>query len=256
MIHPTALIDPTARLAEGVEVGPYSIIGAGVEIGADTWVGPHVVIQGPTVIGRGNRIFQFASVGEASQDLKYRGEPTRLVVGDNNTIREGVTLHRGTVQDKGETRVGSDCLLMAYSHVAHDVIMGDHVIIANGTQLAGHVQIGDHAILGGNCGIHQFCHIGAHAFLGAGTTLVKDVPAYVMVQGNPATPHGINLEGLRRRGFSAGSISALRRAYKTVYREGRTVKDALAMLGAEAAEHPEVQPFIDSIVAASRGIVR
>lgn len=256
MIHPTALVDPTARLAEGVEVGPYSIIGAGVEIGADTWVGPHVVIQGPTVIGRGNRIFQFASVGEACQDLKYRGEPTRLIVGDNNTIREGVTLHRGTVQDKGETRVGSDCLLMAYSHVAHDVIMGDHVIIANGTQLAGHVQIGDHAILGGNCGIHQFCRIGAHAFLGAGTTLVKDVPAYVMVQGNPATPHGMNLEGLRRRGFSAGSISALRRAYKTVYREGHTVKDALAMLEAEAAEHPEVQPFIDSIAAASRGIVR
>ncbi|WP_108126855.1 acyl-ACP--UDP-N-acetylglucosamine O-acyltransferase [Saccharospirillum mangrovi] len=256
MIHPTALVDPTARLAEGVEVGPYSIIGANVEIGADTWIGPHVVVQGPTVIGRGNRIFQFASVGEACQDLKYKGEPTRLIIGDNNTIREGVTLHRGTIQDQGETRVGNGCLLMAYSHVAHDVVMGDDVIIANGTQLAGHVHIGDHAILGGNCGIHQFCRIGAHAFLGAGTTLVKDVPAYLMVQGNPAAPHGMNLEGLRRRGFSADAISALRRAYKTVYREGRTVKDALAELETQAADHPEVQPFIDSIATASRGILR
>lgn len=256
MIHPTAIVDPSARLGEGVEVGPYSVIGADVEIGADTWIGPHVVIQGPTVIGRGNRIFQFASVGEACQDLKYNGEPTRLIVGDNNTIREGVTLHRGTVQDQGETRVGSNCLLMAYSHVAHDVVMGDHVIIANGTQLAGHVHVGDHAILGGNCGIHQFCHIGAHAFLGAGTTLVKDVPAYLMVQGNPAAPHGMNLEGLRRRGFSASAISALRRAYKTVYREGRTVKDALVVLEPQAAEHPEIQPFIDSIATATRGILR
>lgn len=256
MIHPTALVDPSARLAEGVEVGPYSVIGANVDIGADTWIGPHVVIQGPTVIGRGNRIFQFASVGEACQDLKYKGEPTRLIVGDYNTIREGVTLHRGTIQDKGETRVGSHCLLMAYSHVAHDVVMGDHVIIANGTQLAGHVQLGDHAILGGNCGIHQFCHIGAHAFLGAGTTLVKDVPAYVMVQGNPATPHGLNQEGLRRRGFSNDAISALKRAYKTVYREGRTVKDALALLATQVADHPELQAFIDSIEHAGRGIVR
>ncbi|PTY37175.1 acyl-[acyl-carrier-protein]--UDP-N-acetylglucosamine O-acyltransferase [Saccharospirillum sp. MSK14-1] len=256
MIHPTAIVDPSARLGEGVEVGPYSIIGADVEIGADTWIGPHVVVQGPTVIGRGNRIFQFASVGEACQDLKYNGEPTKLIVGDNNTIREGVTLHRGTVQDQGETRVGSNCLLMAYSHVAHDVVMGDHVIIANGTQLAGHVHVGDHAILGGNCGIHQFCHIGAHAFLGAGTTLVKDVPAYLMVQGNPAAPHGMNLEGLRRRGFSAQAISALRRAYKTVYREGRTVQDALVVLEPQAAEHPEIQPFIDSIATATRGILR
>lgn len=256
MIHPTAIVDPTARLAEGVEVGPYSIIGADVEIGADTWIGPHVVIQGPTVIGRGNRIFQFASVGEACQDLKYQGEPTRLIVGDNNIIREGATLHRGTIQDQGETRVGSGCLLMAYSHVAHDVIMGDHVIVANGTQLAGHVQIGDHAILGGNCGIHQFCRIGTHAFLGAGTTLVKDVPAYLMVQGNPASPHGMNFEGLRRRGFSAPAISALRRAYKTVYREGRTVKDALMALESQVVEHPEIQPFIDSIATSSRGILR
>lgn len=256
MIHPTALVDPTARLAEGVEVGPYSIIGANVEIGANTWIGPHVVVQGPTVIGSGNRIFQFASVGEACQDLKYKGEPTRLIIGDNNTIREGVTLHRGTVQDQGETRVGNGCLLMAYSHVAHDVVMGNDVIIANGTQLAGHVHVGDHAILGGNCGIHQFCHIGAHAFLGAGTTLVKDVPAYLMVQGNPAEPHGMNLEGLRRRGFSADAISALRRAYKTVYREGRTVKDALAVLETQIADHPELQPFVDSIATASRGILR
>lgn len=256
MIHPTALVDPSARLADDVEVGPYSIIGADVEIGAGTWVGPHVVIQGPTVIGRNNRVFQFASVGEACQDLKYQGEPTRLIIGDNNTIREGATLHRGTVQDQGETRVGSGCLLMAYSHVAHDVVMGDEVIIANGTQLAGHVKIGDHAILGGNCGIHQFCHIGAHAFLGAGTTLVKDVPAYVMVQGNPAAPHGMNLEGLRRRGFSREAMSALRNAYKTVYREGLTVKQALAALADPAAAHPEVQLFVDSIEAASRGIVR
>lgn len=256
MIHATAIIDPSARLGEGVEVGAYSVIGADVEIGANTWIGPHVVVQGPTVIGRGNRIFQFASVGEACQDLKYQGEPTRLVIGDNNTIREGATLHRGTVQDQGETRVGSRCLLMAYSHVAHDVVMGNDVIVANGTQLAGHVKVGDHAILGGNCGVHQFCHIGAHAFLGTGTTLVKDVPAYLMVQGNPAAPHGLNLEGLRRRGFSTEAISALRRAYKTVYREGRTVKDALAVLESQATDHPELQPFIDSIATATRGILR
>lgn len=256
VIHPTALIDPSARLADDVVVGPYTVIGPDVEIGGGSWIGPHVVINGPTVIGRHNTIYQFASVGEACQDLKYQGEPTRLIIGDHNTIREFATLHRGTIQDSGETRVGSHCLIMAYAHVAHDVVMGDHIIVANNGQLAGHVHIGDHAIIGGNCGVHQFVSVGQHAFLGAGSTVLKDVPAYVTVQGYPATPHGMNFEGLRRRGFSRDAMRALRRAYKTVYREGKTVKEALAELQPDAEALPEVRLFVDSIEQSRRGIVR
>lgn len=256
MIHPTALVDPGSRLAEDVTVGPYSVIGPDVEIGEGTWIGPHVVVNGPTVIGRNNKIFQFASVGEACQDLKYKGEPTRLVIGDNNIIREFATLHRGTIQDTGETRVGNHCLIMAYAHIAHDVVIGDHIIIANNGQLAGHVRVGDYAIIGGNCGVHQFVTIGAHAFLGAGSTVLKDVPCYVTVQGYPATPHGMNTEGLRRRGFTPETIRALRRAYKVVYREGKTVKEAMAELQLDAESSPEIRLFVNSIEQSRRGIVR
>lgn len=256
MIHSTAQVDPSARIADKVTIGPFSVIGPDVDIGEGTWVGPHVVINGPTTIGRHNTIYQFASVGEACQDLKYKGEPTRLVVGDHNTIREFATLHRGTIQDNSETRVGSHCLIMAYAHVAHDVVLADHVIMANSAQLAGHVHVGEHAIIGGNCGVHQFVSVGAHAFLGAGSTVLKDVPAYVTVQGYPATPHGMNFEGLRRRGFNKPAMTALRRAYKTVYREGKTVREALDELAPLADEHPEVRTFVDSIERAKRGIVR
>ena len=254
-IHPTAIIDPSVKIADGVSIGPYSVIGAQVEIGEDTEVGPHVVINGPTVIGKRNRIFQFASVGEECQDLKYQGEPTRLTIGDDNTIRECVTLHRGTIQDEGETRIGSHCLFMAYTHVAHDCVIGNHVIVANSTGIAGHCHIGDHVIFGGNAGLHQFCRVGDHAFIGGGSGVVKDVPAYVVVQGYPAEAHGMNLEGLRRRGFSREAIKELRRGYKVVYREGKTVKDAIAEL--ESGElTPELKIFIASIQASRRGIVR
>lgn len=256
VIHPTAIIDPTARIAEGVEIGPYSVIGADVEIGEGTWIGPHVVINGPTLIGKNNRIFQFASVGEECQDLKYKGEPTRLIIGDSNTIREFTTLQRGTIQGEGETVLGSNGLYMAYSHVAHDCIIGDHVILANSCQVAGHCKIADHAILGGNTGVHQFCQIGEHAFVGTGSTVLKDIPAYVTVQGFPASPHGMNLEGLKRRGFSKEAIRALRQAYKVIYREGKTVKEALIELEESAAAFPEVQVFVQSIHASTRGIAR
>jgi UDP-N-acetylglucosamine acyltransferase len=256
VIHPTAIIDPTAQIGADVSIGPYSVIGADVTIGDGTWVGPHVVINGPTIIGKRNRIFQFASVGEECQDLKYKGEPTRLVIGDENVIREFTTLQRGTIQDAEETRLGSFGLFMAYSHVAHDCIIGDHVILANSAQVAGHCEIGDHAILGGNSGIHQFCQIGAHAFVGTGSTVLKDIPAYVIVQGFPATPHGINLEGLKRRGYSKEVLKTLRHAYKVVYREGNTLKEALAELEDASVVGPELQVFIDSIQRSRRGIAR
>lgn len=256
MIHSTAIIDPSAKVADGVSIGPYSVIGADVEIGEDTWVGPHVVINGPTVIGKRNKIFQFSSVGEECQDLKYQGEPTRLVIGDDNTIREFATLQRGTIQDEEETRIGSHCLFMAYSHVAHDCIIGNHVILANSAQVAGHCVIDDYAILGGNTGVHQFCQIGAHAFVGAGSMVLKDIPAYMMVQGYPAAPHGMNFEGLKRRGYSKDTLKELRSAYKVVYREGKTVKEALAELTEAGDISAELRVFIDSIERARRGIAR
>lgn len=256
LIDPRAIIDPRARLADNVEVGPWSIIGADVEIGEGTVVGPHVVIKGPTVIGRHNRIYQFSSVGEDTPDLKYRGEPTRLVIGDHNVIREGVTLHRGTVQDRSETTIGHHNLLMAYVHVGHDSVIGDHCILVNNTALAGHVHVGDWAILSGFTLVHQFCHIGAHSFAGMGTAIGKDVPAFVTVFGNPAEARSMNFEGMRRRGFSEVAMQALRRAYKVVYRQGLTVEDALGELADEAAQHPEVALFCDSIRRSTRGITR
>jgi len=256
LIHPQAIVEPGARIADDVEIGPWSYVGADVEIGSGTVVGPHVVIKGPTVIGAHNRIFQFASVGEECQDKKYKGEPTRLVIGDHNVIREGVTIHRGTVQDAGLTAIGSHNLLMAYVHVAHDCIVGSHCILANSTALAGHVHLGDHAILGGFTAVHQFCRIGAHVMCGAGTVVLKDIPAYVMANGNTAQPHGINTEGLKRRGFSAESIRALRNAYKIVYRQNLTLEQALKALESLAQAEPAVQLLIDSLVVSTRGIIR
>lgn len=256
MIHPQAIVDPSARLGQGVEVGPFSVIGPGVEIGDGTWIGPHVVINGPTKIGRHNKIFQFASIGEAPQDLKYAGEPTRLEVGDRNVIRECVTMSRGTVGGGGVTRVGSDSLFMAYVHIAHDCRVGDRVVFANNATLAGHVEIGDQAILGGFVGIHQFCKVGAHVMLGVGTVALKDVPPYLMVYGNPAAPFGLNARGLKRRGFSPQAIEALKRTYKAIFRSGATVEQALAEIAPLIAEFPEVAVFAEFVRTAERGIIR
>ncbi|HEX4869560.1 MAG TPA: acyl-ACP--UDP-N-acetylglucosamine O-acyltransferase [Moraxellaceae bacterium] len=256
MIHPTAIIDPAARLAPDVEVGPYSIIGADVEIGAGTVVGPHVVIKGPTTIGARNRIFQFASVGEDPQDKKFAGEPTRLVIGDDNQIREYVSIHRGTVQDQGLTRIGSRNLLMTSVHIAHDVVMGDDCIVATGTGVAGHVHIGDSVILGGMTGVHQFCRIGSYAMTAGCSLVVKDIPAYVMVGGNPATAYAMNFEGMRRRGWSSETINTLKKAYRIVYRDKLTLEAAVTEAEKLVAECPEVQLFIDSLKASTRGIVR
>jgi len=256
LIDPRAIIDPNARLADNVEVGPWSIIGPDVEIGEGTVIGPHVIVKGPTVIGRHNRIYQFSSVGEDTPDLKYKGEPTRLVIGDHNVIREGVTLHRGTVQDRSETTIGSHNLLMAYVHVGHDSVIGDHCILVNNTALAGHVHVGDWAILSGFTLVHQHCRIGAHSFSGMGTAIGKDVPAFVTVFGNPAEARSMNFEGMKRRGFSEDAMQALRRAYKAVYRKGLTVEEALGELADEAARFPEVALFCDSVRSSTRGITR
>jgi UDP-N-acetylglucosamine acyltransferase len=256
LIHPTAVVDPGARLDPGVEVGPFAVIGPEVEIGAGTWIGPHVVVRGPTRIGRDNRIFQFASVGEDPQDKKYGGEPTRLEVGDRNRIREYVTIHRGTVQDRGLTSIGDDNLFMVASHVAHDCRIGNQVIMANAASLGGHVVIDDWAILGGFTIVHQFSRIGAHSFCAMGSVLTKDVPPYVTVGGHPAKPRGINSEGLRRRGFSDGTIAAIKRAYRAVYVAGLKLDEALEQVQALAADVPEVAALASFVADSSRSIVR
>jgi UDP-N-acetylglucosamine acyltransferase len=253
-IHSTALIDASAKLGADVSVGAYSIIGANVEIGDNTWIGPHVVINGPTRIGRDNRIFQFSSLGEQPQDKKYAGEPTTLEIGDRNTIREFCTFNRGTVQDAGATRVGNDNWIMAYVHLAHDCQVGDHTIFANNAQLAGHVHVGDWAILGGFTVVHQFVRIGAHCITGMGSILFQDVPPFVTAAGNPVAPHGINSEGLKRRGFSAESIAALKRAYKALYRNGLKLEEATAQIAAEGLD--EVKVLSDFLAAPGRGIIR
>lgn len=256
MIDPRAIIDPSAVLADDVEVGPWTIIGPGVEIGPGTTIASHVVLKGPTIIGANNHIYQFSSVGEDTPDLKYKGEQTRLVIGDNNVIRENVTIHRGTVQDRNETTIGDNNLIMAYVHIAHDSVIGNNCILVNNVALAGHVHIGDWAILGGYALVHQFCHIGAHSFSGFGAHISKDVPAYVTVSGQPAVAKTINVEGLKRRGFSSDTIAALRRAYKIVYRQGLTVDEALGKLHDMAAEYPQLDLLIESLKASKRGIVR
>jgi UDP-N-acetylglucosamine acyltransferase len=256
MIDSRAIVDPTAKLAEDVTVGPWSIVGPEVEIGPGTRIESHVIIRGPTVIGAGNHIFQFSSIGEATPDLKYRDEPTRLVIGDNNIIRENVTIHRGTVQDRSETTIGNDNLFMAYVHIGHDSVIGNHTILVNNTALAGHVLVGDWAILSGYTLVHQFCKIGTHSFSGMGTAIGKDVPAFVTVSGAPAEVKTINTEGLRRRGFSSEAISQLRRAFKILYRQGLTIETALERLELMLRDTPEIQILIDSIRASERGIVR
>ena len=256
LIDPRAIIDPSAKLADDVVVGPWSIVGPDVEIGEGTVLGPNVIVKGPTKIGKHNKVYQFSSLGEDTPDRKYKGEPTRLVIGDHNIIREGVTMHRGTIQDRDETTVGDHNLIMAYAHVGHDSVIGNHCILVNNTALAGHVHIGDWAILSGYTLVHQFCHIGAHSFAGMGSAIGKDVPAYVTVSGNPAEARSMNFEGLRRRGFSAEAIQALRRAYKTVYRQGLTIEQALLELAEPSAQFPEVALFRDSIQASNRGIIR
>lgn len=256
LIDPRAIIDPSARLAANVQVGPWTLIGPDVEIGEGSVIASHVVIKGPTVIGRDNRIYQFSTVGEDTPDLKYKGESTRLVIGDRNVIREGVTIHRGTVQDRGETRIGNDNLLMAYVHVGHDSIIDNHCILVNNTALAGHVHVGDCAILSGYTLVHQYCHIGSYSFTAMGTAIGKDVPAFVTVAGNPAEARSMNFEGMRRRGFTPATVQALRRAYKLVYRSGLTVEAAVEQLADSAAEYPEVALFRDSIRHSTRGITR
>ncbi|MDA8752634.1 acyl-ACP--UDP-N-acetylglucosamine O-acyltransferase [Halieaceae bacterium] len=256
MIHSQAIVDPSARLADDVIVGPWSMIGPEVEIGPGTIVEPHVIIRGPTKIGSGNHIYQFSSIGEATPDLKYRDEPTRLTIGDNNIIRENVTIHRGTVQDRSETIVGDGNLIMAYVHIGHDSVIGNHTILVNNAALAGHVHVGDWAILSGYTLVHQFCKIGAHSFSGMGTAIGKDVPAYVTVSGSPAEAKTINIEGLRRRGFSSDAIGQLRRAFKILYRQGLTLELALQRLETMLSDTPEIEVFIDSIRASERGIVR
>ncbi len=256
MIHPTAIVDPAARLEAGVEVGAYSIIGPDVEIGAGTRVGPHVVIEGHTRIGRDNEIFQFCSIGAQPQDKKYDREDTRLEIGDRNTIREFCSFNVGTSQDAGVTRVGNDNWIMAYVHVAHDCQVGNNTIFANNATLAGHVHVGDWAILGGFTGVHQFVRVGAHSFCGVGTVLLQDLPPYVTVSGNPASPRGINSEGLKRRGFSGDDIRAIKRAYKRLYRDGLSLEDARVAIAEAAQVDSAVVLFSEFISKTDRGLVR
>ncbi len=256
LIHPTALIDPKAELDEGVRVGAYSIIGADVKVGAGTVVGPHVVIEGPTVIGENNRFFQFGSIGAAPQDKKYSQEPTRLVIGDNNTFRENVTLNRGTVQDRGETTIGNDNWVMAGVHIAHDCVVGNHTIFANASALAGHVVVNDWAILGGYTLVHQFCHIGAHSFCGMGSVINRDVPNFVVVSGNLAEPRGINKEGLKRRGFSSTQISIIKKAYRALYRVGNRLEQAIEEIELFNDEQGTLDELIAFLKHSKRGIVR
>ena len=255
-IHPTALVAEGAKLAPGVTVGPYAIIGAGVEVGEGTSIASHVILDGCTRIGRHNRIFPFASIGAEPQDKKYRGEPTAVEIGDGNTIREYVTINRGTAQDEGVTRVGDDNWIMAYVHFAHDCRIGSHTIVANACELAGHVHVGDWAILGATTLVHQFVRIGAHSFTGMGTYLPQDLPPYVTAAGNPAKPYGINSEGLRRRGFAPETINAIKRAYRALYRAGLPLEEARGKLQEMSAAHPEVRAFVEFLAVSTRGLLR
>lgn len=256
MIHPTAIIDPSCELASDVSVGAYAIVGPDVRIDSGTQIGPHVVIKGPTRIGKHNRIFQFASVGEDPQDKKYHGEVTYLDIGDRNIVREYATIHRGTVQDQGITRIGNDNLLMAYTHVAHDCVIGCHVIMANAASLAGHVRVDDYAILGGFSLVHQFCKIGQHSFSAMGSVITRDILPYVMVGGSPTKPHGINTVGLERQGFSPESIRQIRKAYKIVYKSRLKLEEAIQHLDEMTAETPEIQAMVDFLKQTGRSIIR
>lgn len=256
MIHPQAIIDPRARLGKDVQVGAYSIIGADVEIGDRCWIGPHVVINGPTRIGADSRVYQFCSLGDAPQHTGYKGEPTRLEIGERNVVREYCTFNRGTVAGGGLTQIGNDNFIMAYSHIAHDCRIGNHTVFANAASLAGHVHIGDYAVLGGFTLVHQFCRIGAYCMTAVNTVLFKDVPPFVTAGGNSAAPHGINVRGLRRRGFGEAGIAAIRRAYKTLYKSGLLLEQALAEIDTMARAHPELTQLTTFIRESERGIVR
>lgn len=256
MIHPTAVIDSSAKIADSVEIGPYSIIGENVEIGEKTWIGPHVVIQGPCKIGAENKLFQFSSIGDVPQDKKFHGETSFLEIGDRNTIREFATINRGTEDGGGTTRIGNDNWLMAYIHIAHDCQIGDNTIFANNASLAGHAIIEDFVILGGFTLIHQFCKIGQHAFCGMGSAISKDVPPYMMVNGSPAHAHGLNSEGIKRKGFSKEAMKALRDAYKIIYRSSNTIEVAKVELKPLADKFPEVQNMLAFIEKSERGILR
>jgi UDP-N-acetylglucosamine acyltransferase len=256
VIHPTAIVSPKAELADDVTVGAYTVIEDGVKVGKGTWIGPHAVIKGPTTIGEGNKIFQFASIGDAPQDLKYKGEPTRLEIGDRNVFREFTTMNRGTVGGGGLTVIGSDNLFMAFTHVAHDCRVGNRIVMANYATLAGHVELGDWVIMGGYSGTHQFTKVGAHAFIGNNAAVTRDVPPYVMVVGTPAVPHSINSEGLKRRGFTPEQIRNLKNAYRVLYRSDMKLADAVAELRKRAETQPELQIFVDFIGESTRSLVR
>jgi len=255
VIDKHAIIHPSARIAADVTIGPWTLIGADVVIENGSWIGPHVVINGPTIIGKHNKIFQFSSIGEVTQDKKYAGELTRLEIGDNNIFREGCTVHRGTIQGGGLTRIGSENLFMAYTHVAHDCIVGDHVTFSNNASIAGHVQVGDYASLGGFVGVHQFCTLGAYSFAAGGSIIIKDVPPYVMVSGYPAEAHGLNTVGLERRGFDPDTIAELRRAYKIIFRKSFNLQEAISEIKAMSGQ-AHVQLLLDFLENSTRGIVR
>ncbi|HWL61791.1 MAG TPA: acyl-ACP--UDP-N-acetylglucosamine O-acyltransferase [Steroidobacteraceae bacterium] len=255
-IDPRAAVSPAAQIAQGVEIGPFAVIGPDVVIGAGCRIGPHAVVQGPTVIGEGNQIFQFASIGDAPQDMKYGGEPTRLVIGARNVFREYVTVNRGTVTGAGETRIGNDNLILAYSHVAHDCVLGDHIIMSNAVNLAGHVEVGDWAIFSGYAGAHQFCRIGAHAFIANNTAVLQDIPPYVLAAGQPAEPRAVNIEGLKRRGFTEEQVRAIRNAFRVLYRSDLKLEEATAQLQKMAAEHQVLDIFASFLAASRRGLAR
>lgn len=264
LIHPTAIVNPKAEIAEGVEIGPYAVIGPNVKIGAKTQIGAHTVVEGCTTIGQENKIGHFASVGGAPQDMKYRGEPTQLIIGDRNMIREFTTLHTGTIQDQGITKIGNDNWIMAYVHIAHDCVVGNNTIFSNNAQIAGHVHVDDHAILGGMSGVHQFVRIGEHSMIGGASKLVQDLPPYVIASGPIAEPHGLNAEGLKRRGFNPETITALKQAYKLLYKEGLSFEDAKKAIASladqkqssEAQTAEKLRIFHDFIAASQRGIAR
>lgn len=255
-IHPTALVAPDVKLAEGVEIGPYAVVGPDVHIGENTVIGSHVVIEGHTDIGARCRIFQFASIGVQPQDLKFRGEPTRVVIGNDNTIREFVTIHRATVSDIGVTIMGDHNLIMAYSHIAHNCKLGNHVIMVNAANLAGHIHVEDYAIIGGLTGVHQFTRIGAHCIIGGASAISKDVAPYLLVSGNRAKPHGLNLIGLKRRGFKEGTIRALKDAYRLIFRSSLLLRTAIEKVRNEVEDCPEVRHFVEFIEQSKRGICR
>jgi len=256
VIDARAIVSPRARLAVDVQVGAFTVIGDDVSIGSGTVIGPHVVINGPTQIGAGNRIFQFASIGDAPQDKKYKGEPTRLEIGDRNVFREFCTINRGTTHDKGVTRIGSDNLFMAYSHVAHDCVLGDQIVMGNCATLGGHVTLGDWVIMGGFSGVHQFCKVGAHAFIANNAAVTRDVPPFVMTVGQPAEPHSINSKGLERRGYSEEQIRNLRNAYRILYRSDLKLADAVAQLKELGSSQPEVKELVEFIGTSERSLVR